>query len=142
MIRAFADASVIYSAINSRTGASRELLKRHKTGQIRLVTSQYALDETKRNIIRKAPELAIAVDALLTIYDLEIVEATPQRTQEAATYTIRKDAPIVAAAIDAGCPYLLSYDRQHLLGISAVEEGSGLQIITSGDLLQILEEAD
>jgi len=73
MIRAFVDASVIYSAIYSPTGGSRELFRRHRLKQIQLVTSQYALDEVKRNILQKAPELALAIEAAIATMILKLL---------------------------------------------------------------------
>ncbi len=138
MIRAFADASVIYSAVHSATGASRELLRRHRAGLVQLVVSDYALVEAKRNLVKDTPDLAHAIDLFFEIYAFELVAPDLKSIQEAATYTVTKDAPIVAAAKHGLCKYLLTYDRQHLLGIRQVAEKSGLTICTPGDLVQLL----
>ncbi len=142
MIRAFADASVLYSAIHSATGASRELLRRHRDGQLRLIVSDYALVEAKRNLVQDTPGLAAAIDLVFEIYAFEVVTPDPESIQEAAVYTAMKDAPIVAAAKIGLCKYLLTYDRQHLLGVPQVAEKSGLTICTPGDLVQVLRRTE
>lgn len=139
MTRAFADASVLYSAVLSSTGASRELLRRHTRGDIQLVVSNYVLTETKRNLAKDVPTLSGSIDLLMDVLVFDIVEADDTAVKEAATYTEIKDAPVVAAARAGNCEYLLTFDRKHLIDRSEVAEKSGLKIVTSGDLLQLLK---
>ena len=56
----------------------------------------------------------------------------------AQAYTEAKDAPIVAAAVQAQAEYLVSLDRVHLVEVPGVAEGSGMAIVLPRTLLQIL----
>jgi predicted nucleic acid-binding protein len=140
MIRAFVDASVLYSAIISPAGGARELLKRHVRSEIELVVSHYVLEESHFNLTAKNPDLAGAVKLLLDVLALEIAETDTTGVKAAAQYTVLKDAPVVAAAIAGDCQYLLTFDRKHLLDQPDVAAKSGLTIITPGDLLGILRD--
>lgn len=57
----------------------------------------------------------------------------------AAQYTELKDAPVVAAAINSGVAYLVTFDRKHLIHPKEVAENSGLIILTPGGMLKRLE---
>lgn len=138
MIRAFADASVLYSAIISKTGGSRELFKRHRKGDVQLVVSDYVVEETKRNLAGDHPTLSGSLDIVLDILSIEIVSPSTESIRQAMKYTESKDAPVIAGALDAKCEYLLTFDRQHLIDVPHVAEKSRLKIVTSGDLLHIL----
>jgi len=140
VIRAFADASVIFAAIHSPTGASREVLKLLTRGEIELVVSPYVLDEARNNLKKKSPDKAGVVDILVDLLPFEVVDVTSEAVLEAATYTEMKDAPVIAGALTAQCMYLLTYDRKHLLDKPEIETESGLVILTPGDLLKTLRE--
>jgi len=107
-----------------------------------LVVSDYALTEAKRNLLQDTPDLAPAIDLVFAIYAFELVNPDLTSVHEAAVYTATKDAPIVAAAKTGLCEYLLTYDRQHLLGIPLVAEKSALTICTPGDLVQLLRRTE
>lgn len=50
MIRAFVDASVLFAASYSATGASRELIRLAFQGKVELVISDDVLEEVRRNL--------------------------------------------------------------------------------------------
>ena len=62
MIRAFLDTSVLYAAAYSETGASREILRQAIRGAVGLVISQLVLEEARRNLQAKAPEVLTDLD--------------------------------------------------------------------------------
>jgi len=62
MIRAFLDTSVLYAAAYSETGASREILRQAVRGAVGLVISQLVLEEARRNLQAKAPEVLTDLD--------------------------------------------------------------------------------
>jgi predicted nucleic acid-binding protein len=136
MISAFIDASVLYSAIHSPTGASREIIRQAIRGNVALVSSRYVLAETERNLANKAPELLRDFHSLLELIPFEIVQPTKRQVQQAAQYTPLKDAPIVAAAKKARVDYLVSLDRRHLVGVPEVAQKSGLRIVLPNQLLE------
>jgi len=55
VIRAFVEASVLFAAALSATGASRELLRESIRGNVELVISDMVIEEAKRNLILKRP---------------------------------------------------------------------------------------
>ena len=104
-MKIFLDANVLFSASNPTSNIHRfirQITKDHK-----LVTSEYAHEEARRNIQLKRSgwyssftEIGALISKLpsaaLTI-DIELVE---------------KDRPILGAAIAHGCDYLLTGDKR------------------------------
>jgi predicted nucleic acid-binding protein len=136
MIRAFLDASVLFAAAQSQTGASREIVRRAIRGEIQLVGSRLAFEEARRNLQLKAPEAAEELDTFLDAVEFGMVRPTREEVLEAMEYTAAKDAPIVAAAVRARVDYLVSLDRQHLVGVPLVAERSGFKIVLPRELLR------
>jgi len=56
MLRVFVDASVLFAAAYSATGAARDLLWLALEERVQLLVSQDILTETERNISRKVPD--------------------------------------------------------------------------------------
>lgn len=140
MIRAFLDASALFSAAYSSTGSSRDLIRKAIRGRVILVVSPEVLEETQRNLERKAPHALDTYFTLLSLVEPEVVE-TPSREEvwEAEEVVHRKDAFIVAAARKAHVDVLVTWDREHLLEAPKVAERSGLDIITPDELVAILK---
>lgn len=138
--RAFFDASVLFSATYSNVGGSRELISQAIRGTFSIVTSNYVLEEAKRNIQEAAPDLLDLHNLIVNSLSdyLEIVPE-PERAlvKEVEAYVVPKDAPIVAGAIAAKVDCLVTLDRKHLLKES-VRRRSGLDILTPGDFLKKL----
>lgn len=138
MLRAFLDASALFSGIRSAAGAARELFKWHLRGELQLVVSAYVIDECIANLAEDFPERVGAVEIVLDFMQPEEVNPTPEEVRYAARYTAAKDAPIVAAAIKSGCSHLLTFDRKDLIDPPEVAKQYGLIILTPGDLLRQL----
>lgn len=140
MIRAFVDASVLFAACYSETGASREILRYASRDEVTLIISDVVIEEARRNLGKKAPRAMPSLDQLLESTPFDIVEATHEQVLRAYEYTELKDAPIVAAAIRAGAAYLISLDREHLVGVPEVAMHSGIIIVLPGSFLQIIKD--
>jgi len=136
MIRAFVDASVLFAAAYSETGASREIIRQAIRDKIRLVASQLVFEEARRNLQDKAPEVVADFESLRDAVGFEIVRPTKREVEEALQYTAAKDAPIVAAARKARVDYLVSLDRHHLVDVPEVAKRSGLKILLPSELLE------
>lgn len=136
MITAFIDASVLFAAALSPTGASREIVRQGVRGHLALIVSDVVLEETKRNLTAKRPDALPALRDLLEAVNFRIEKATKRDVELAAQYTELKDAPMVAAAKKAKVDYLVSLDRRHLVGVPEVSEGSGLMIVLPEELLR------
>jgi putative PIN family toxin of toxin-antitoxin system len=139
--RVFLDASVLFSAAYSAKGASREILRRAFRHEIAIVVSRHVLQEAQRNLESKAPQALGAFEELMSLLSAEI-EADPSLSelQAAASYINLKDAPIIAAAVHAKVDYLVTLDRKHFISNPAVQQRSGLSIVTPDQLLAILRD--
>jgi predicted nucleic acid-binding protein len=143
VIRVFFDASVLFAAGYSATGYSRDLIRLAAQGRIQMVVSQDVLTEVERNMQRKAPERVATYHALLGLIDLEIVaDPSKEEVWVVEAYVVQKDAPIVAAAINAHPDYLVTYDRRHLLDPPEVAEKSGLNIVTPEVIVETVRAGD
>ena len=65
MVRAFVDASVLFVACYSDTGASREILRYAARGEVTLIISDVVVEEVRRNLRKKAPKALSLLDQLL-----------------------------------------------------------------------------
>ena len=135
---AFLDASVLFSAAYSKTGASREIIRLGIQGEIQLVISDLVSNEALLNLKKKAPEVVPNLLTLFSVVPFRMVRPSKKEVLTAMEYTEFKDAPVVAAALCAKVKYLVSLDQAHLVGVSAVEQGSGLSILLPGDYLNLL----
>ena len=125
----FLDANILFSASNSNL--HRFLIWLHNSNEI-LVTSRYAFSEAERNILAKRSEWH--QDYLTLISDVKIVAE--------AVLTIDvglpdKDRPILGAAIQAECEYLLTGDKRdfgHLYGQTL----SGVTVVSVLQLAEIM----
>jgi predicted nucleic acid-binding protein len=139
MIRIFMDSSALFAAILSSRGAARELIRLAVNDEIELVISEDVVIETRRNIERKAPELHSLFDSLLDALDPEIRPSPSKKEVTAAEeYVSKKDAFIVAAAINAKVDFVATFDRQHLIDPPQVSLRSGMNIETPGTILKYL----
>jgi predicted nucleic acid-binding protein len=113
-ISVFVDSSVLIAAAISPSGAGRELILRGLRGELDLLISSLVIEETERNLGRKAPAALPAFEVFrqgLT----NLANPTKAQVLQAAKIIALKDAPIVAAAKRAGASYLASYDQKDLL---------------------------
>ncbi|MBM4465518.1 MAG: putative toxin-antitoxin system toxin component, PIN family [Chloroflexi bacterium] len=141
MIRVFLNASVLFSASYSETGASRDLLREAIRGNLKIVVSRHVLEEAERNLVQKAPEALPAFRELLTLVAAEVAEKPAlEELKQAATYINLKDAPIVATAAKAKVDYLVTWDQKHFIDDPKVAEWSGLMILTPDKLMAIVKK--
>ncbi len=137
------DSSALFAAILSSAGAARELVRLAANDEIELVISEDVVVETRRNIEGKAPELMTLYDRLLGAIDPEIVPSPSKKAVRIAEeYVAKKDAFIIAAAIDANVDFVATFDRQHLIDPPQVSSRSGLNIETPGTILNQLQGED
>lgn len=137
--RIFLDASALFAAAYSPTGAARELLRLGLEERVQLVTNQIAIEEAERNLQRKAPEGVAVFRALLAALPIAVNAApTLEEIEAVASVVVAKDAPILAGAIACQADYLATFDRQHLIGIEVNRITSKLAIATPGDILSAI----
>lgn len=141
ILRVFVDTSVFFSACYSQTGASFEIFRLAINEVVQLITSEYVLEETRRNLADKSPQDLPRFSNFRESIGFEIASPSKQEVLEAAQYTDVKDSPIVAAARHAGVDYLVSLDRRHLIGQATVIERSGISILLPEDMLRVLRDS-
>lgn len=112
-VRVFLDANVLFSAAYRETGSMRAFFQLAAAGAWTLVSSRYAIEEARRNVRLRYP--ARADDLERQAADLEVCpEPVPESVRHAAREGLpAKDAPILAAAVDAACHVLVTGDRSH-----------------------------
>lgn len=107
MDRLFLDANVLFSAA---WRADSGLLRLWSLKDAALVTSEYAVEEARRNL--GDPERERRLDDLLT--GVEIAgETSPEAWVPLDVELPEKDRPILAAALAAGSTHLLTGDVRH-----------------------------
>ena len=110
-MRVFLDANVLFSAAYRETGSMRAFFELAAAGACTLVSSAYAIEEARRNVALKHAPRTGDLDALVAT--LEICSEPRGATLSWALTTglPGKDAPILAAAVDARCHVLATGDR-------------------------------
>ncbi len=133
--RIFLDSSVLFAALASATGASRAIILLAEIKLLKLVVTPQIFDEVERNLNRKAPRAVPLFERLKKEIAWEIVPAPSAESVAACAQAIApKDAPILAAAMNAQPARLITLDQEHFL-ISLVKDFSKLTIETPGDLI-------
>lgn len=111
-MRLFLDANILFSVAHRDTGSVRIFFQLAAAGACELVSSPYAIDEARRNVTRKYPERLVDLEALIARL-ATCVEAAPENIAWAATCGLpAKDAPILAAAVQAGATLLVTGDQK------------------------------
>ena len=135
-MRLFLDANILFAAA-WQEGRARALFILGARGACVLLTSPHALLEARRNLQAKRPEALPVLDSLLRWVTV-VPEAGPGQVQAALDWGLPlKDAPILAAAWEAGATALVTGDRQHfghLLG----KQPEGLRVISLKEALEAL----
>jgi putative PIN family toxin of toxin-antitoxin system len=143
MSKVFLDTSVLFSAIYSQQGAARELLRLAIREKVALYISPLVLEETERNIGKKAPEKLDTYRALMQVVPFTVApDPSKEAVLAASAYTALKDAPIIAAARTVDPDYFVTYDRKDLLDKPEVAAQSGLTIVTPDVVVSILRGDD
>jgi predicted nucleic acid-binding protein len=135
-LKVFFDASVLVAAAFSSSGGSFRVLNEASIRGFHFVTSKHAFGEAERSVLRKRMERMIELQHLAAF--LEIVPDAPSSVIEKLLDVIDfKDAPILAAALQADSQVLLTLDREHFLdNPRLVEEFPLLQVMTPGAFIQ------
>lgn len=137
-LRVLLDSSVILSALFSSTGASTFILKLAEQREIKLLISDYIIEEIESVLLRKSPENIGNFIALLSKNLFRKVKR-PTPKEVAAIQTIitdPKDVPILATAIGEKVDYLVTLDRKHFLKTGLMVRG--LEIVLPETLIKNL----
>lgn len=113
----FFDASVLFAASMSARGRARDLIALGLRGDVSIVVSSLTLDESRRNILAKAPSGEPFLSFLAEELAGNIVDPPEALIRQVAAIIHPKDAAVVAAAVHADATWLATYDRKHLLSL-------------------------
>ena len=130
MKRVFLDSSVLFSAIYSSRGHSRDLLLMALRKELGLVTSPLVLEKTRRNLSEHAPRQLIFLDFVLGNLGFEEVRPTKREVLAATKVVVLKDAPIIAAAKRASVDLLVSLDKRHILSNPELAKYTNAEVLT------------
>lgn len=115
MPEVFLDASVLFSAIYSKTGGSYQICQLIKQEKIRGFTSQTVIKELQANISKFNKKTKTSPDDF--IVDHKFIVRTEIAKREIKPYqkvVAVKDAHVLASAMLCRCDYLLTLDKKHI----------------------------
>lgn len=138
----FLDSSALIAGVISETGAAHVLLQLGESEDIELMVSEWVIDETKRSVTRKVPDILDEVDKAIAKSKIKI-DADPSNEEIQANLYLMEDPndiPILLVAMRGKVDFLATHDRKHFLDDPKVAENSGLRIGTPGDALAWLRE--
>jgi predicted nucleic acid-binding protein len=114
------DADVPIAGLLSRTGASHAILILGEIGLLRLVLPEAVVDEVRRNLTDKLSETLPLFEEFLRSVPVRVYRPTAQDRERARTLADQKDVPILAAAIGAGTPLLVTHNVRHFRSAEGV----------------------
>ena len=132
-MRVFLDANVVFSACNAENNIAALITWLKKDGTA--VTSDFAIEEARRNLSLKRPNWSPSLEPLLG--GIEIV---PSILFDIPVPLEEKDQPLLCAAIRNHCDYFATGDRRDF-GHLYDEVVEGVRIISLLRLAVILADA-
>ena len=140
-VRVFGDSSVLFAASLSATGHARDVILAALRQELAFFLSDFVLEETERNLGKKAPAALPAFAAFRQLLAGHIVKPTKTQVLRAAAVVELKDAPIVAGALRARARYLATYDRRHLLSRKVeIAAAFGIVVATPDEILTAVQQ--
>jgi predicted nucleic acid-binding protein len=124
------DADVLIAGLLSRTGASHAILILGEIGLLRLVLPEAVVDEVRRNLTDKLSEALPLFEEFLRSVPVRICRPTAPDRERARTLADQKDVRILAAAIGAGTPLLVTHNVRHF------RSGEGVRIVRPRALIE------
>lgn len=138
-IKVFIDTNVLIAGVASVTGASAAVLDLCEAESIQMVISRQVLVEADRNFSSKLPGLVAQFRQFIqNLAPLMIEDPPATAVERAITLIAQKDAPILAAALEAKVDYLITLDKKHFLKHKA-KKCMDIEVCTPADFLRIFE---
>lgn len=110
-MRVFLDANVLFSAAYREAGSVRAFFALARAGACILVSSAHAVEEARRNVAAKHPGLLPDLEKLPAAVEVSPEPRPAELAWAAGLGLPAKDAPILAAAVEARCHILATGDR-------------------------------
>lgn len=134
-MKLFLDANVLFTAAHNPNGKASLLIELGGQGLWSLATSEYAIEEARRNLARKFPQSVERLETLL--HPFEVVSHLPVLV--APPTLPDKDRPIFQAAMVCHATHLLTGDLKDFGPLmDCREKTSGILIQTIGAFLDSL----
>ena len=113
--RVFIDADAIIAAAfaGSVESAGYVLLLLGEATLLDCITSRQVLTEVTRNVERLMPGRALEAELIIRRACRVVDDPSPDRVANAMAWAHAKDAPILAAAIEARCSVLVTFNVRH-----------------------------
>ena len=138
-IKVFIDTSVLIAGVASVTGASAAVLDLCESETLQMVVSRQVLVEADRNFSAKLPNLVSQYRQFIqNLAPLMVGDPPDTAVKKAATLVGRKDAAILAAAVEEKVDYLITPDKKHFLKEKTPRDLPP-EICTPADFLKIFE---
>ena len=138
-IKVFIDTSVLIAGVASVTGASAAVLDLCESETVQMVISRQVLVEADRNFSSKLPHLVTQYRQFIQdLAPLMVDDPPATAVKKAGALVGRKDAAILAAAIEEKVDYLITLDKKHFL-TGKTPQDIPLEICTPADFLKIFE---
>ena len=110
-MRVFLDANVLFSAARSSGSPLNGFFHLAEAGVCELLASPYTLDEARRNISRKHPAKVAELELLILRISICQEAGAGEMLWARSTGLTEKDAPVLAAAVQAKAEILVTGDR-------------------------------
>ena len=113
--KVFIDADVLFagSAAPSEHGASLTVLRMAEITLVEAYVSQQVLDEVERNIQSKLPQSLPAFHMIVARCLQKVPNPSVSEVQRYTGLAEQTDLPILVAALQAGCSWLVSFNTRH-----------------------------
>lgn len=114
-LRVFVDADVLFAgaASPSEHSASLVVLRLAEITLIDALTSQQVISESERNLAaylpRALPAFRLIISRCLTV----VSDPLPMEVASFGDLASPKDLPILAAAVNSSCPWLVTFNLRH-----------------------------
>ncbi|MFC1521427.1 putative toxin-antitoxin system toxin component, PIN family [Elusimicrobiota bacterium] len=139
-IKVFLDTSVLIAGVVSSKGASAAILDLIEMSLLTFMLSRQVLIEADRNIEKKFPKLLPDYRMFIkNLSPLLITDPSPKDIKNASGIIHKKDAPILAAAINDPPDYLVTLDSKDFLK-EKVKEAVRFSIVRPDEFLKIFKE--
>ena len=134
----FLDSSVLFSAVNSPTGGSSKLFT---LKNIKLITSNFVLTETERNVRKKLHEYHLD-RFLMLVEQIEIIKQFPDERliEKAGKVIVEKDSVILAESKKSKADFLVTLDQKHFLTDGTAKFLKPQKALTPKMLIEIVEK--
>lgn len=138
MKKIFIDTSVLYSACESRTGASAKILQLSRQDKIQGYISKYVIDEIKRNVSMKLNQIGKQrLNFYMLQTHLSIAESlTNEEIIKCEKVINEKDAPILAAALKSKVNFLITLNTNDFMQQRIKKFAKTLKIMTPRDFIK------